>query len=873
MNRFLITFNLSGEVFRLFAGVFQTSTFAIALCSSLIPNAGYAQTTESLTIQEAAAGSPDWIVEMAEADDFREPIESAPVPSRPYSKAVADQLLLSGPAYQQPSGALTGKVMFAMAGHGWTYNSEEMYYYTQRGLSHGMVEDMGNADQMHIFAHMAFNAGATIVPFRPIDYQPNERILDNSMPQVELFGDWRKGDSDRFYGARTDAVPYAVAKATLSETAIARYRPYIPESGYYPVYVWARDGDDRSKQLYRIVHSGGHAEIRVNWRQVGKTWVWLGTYYFNKGDTGYVETTNKVLDPYEAYNGNVVVADAVRFGNGKGDVPRPGGISGFLREDEGDSYWIERALGANTDRRIFDTGKDGNSTISSPPKAAAHVNRETEGSFFDRILISFHSNASTGKARGAIALFNASAGQRPTYQESLAEIIGQEINIQMKAEQTPGDAKWSDRERNTYSGINFGELRRDYIQNEMNATIVETAFHDNAEDVEFLLNPISRIHMAQATLRGVLKWYSEVASPGSAVTMPPARPVAIAALIDDGKINVKWRGGTESEFSGDPAREFRVYRSPDGYGFDGGVAAGATVEGLTVDPLTSGGVTFIRVTALNAGGESFPSQTIAVGLPGKKGSSKKSIIVPVHTSLDKSTNIPYNLGIQPGGPYKATAQTERVRALYAMEEPSGAAEAFALVAAGQAFDGADSAAFEDGLVDWKSYKQLFVTSETQNPEKPILSEKIQNQLRSFLNRSGKLYLSGSGLAANLYQEGGRNRSFLSDVLGVSKADSGVANSAIASTDDRFFPTSVSLSLAVRPNFWQKADTTPSRLELRQGRSIELMKYSSGVSAGSAATLTRPTSSEGEVILLGFPLSLIPDSFQRTNLMKAVLKQM
>lgn len=849
------------------------TSFMLLFIIALDQTPSHAQTTESLTIEETAPASPEWIVEMAQADDFREPDESPAIESRPYSEIANNRSILPGPIYHQPAGALTDKIVFAMAGHGWTYDAEEMYYYTQRGLSHGMVEDMGNADQMHIFAHMVFNAGATVVPFRPIDYQPNERVLDNSMPQVEYFGEWREGSSDRFYGGNTDSVPYAVAKASLQETAVARYRPYIPESGYYPVYVWAKDGADRSNQLYRIAHSGGQAEIRVNWQKVGKAWVWVGTYYFNAGDKGYVEASNKVLDPYEAYNGHVAIADAVRFGNGHGDVQRPGGISGFSREDEGDSYWIQRSLGENADRRIYDAGKDGNSTISSPPKAAAHINRESEGSFFDRILISFHSNASSGKARGAIALFNASAMQRPTYQEILAEIIGEEINRQMTAADNPGKAEWSDRERNTYSGINFGELRRDYIQNEMCATIVESAFHDNVEDVEFLLDPVARIQITQASVRGLLRWYSEIAYPNSANIMPPARPVAVAATNTDGQINIKWKVGPTGEFDGGSATEVRIYRSADGYGFDGGTATSAASEGLTVDPLTTAGVTFIRVTAVNTAGESFPSQTIAVGVTGKKAASIKTLVLPANTLLDRSTNVPYELGIQPGGPYKAIAKTERVRALYAMTEPSGAAEAQALAAAGQQFDGADTAAFEEGLVERDSYKRVFLTTETQNPTSPLLSEKFEGQLRSFLNRDGKLYISGSGIAANLYQQGGRHRTFLADVLGITEETPVAGNDLMASTDDRFFPTSVTLTLLDKSNFWQKVNPILSQHQLRQGRSLELLKYTSMPGGGAAAALTRPTSSEGEVVFLGFPLSLIQGTSNRQALMQAVLKQM
>src|SRR5690606_33101048 len=127
--------------------------------------------------------------------------------------------------------------------------------------------------------------------------------------------------------------------------------------------------------------------------------------------------------------------------------------------------------------------------------------------------------------------------------ESFAEILGHEVNRQMTAETPPAEEKWSPRERNTYSGINFGELRRDYLRNEMVATIVETAFHDNAADVDFLLNPTSRMQMAQATLRGLLRWYAEIAFPNSSFTLPPFRPVAVSATVDNGRILVKWKTG------------------------------------------------------------------------------------------------------------------------------------------------------------------------------------------------------------------------------------------------------------------------------------------------------------------------------------------
>lgn len=826
---------------------------------------------ESRAVSELAPEYADWLTSAVQADEFKEPSSSTAVKSLPYADAAKSATTVAGPVFHQPAGTLTGKTVFAMAGHGWTYDSDEMYYYTQRGLANGIVEDMGNADQMHIFAHMTFNAGATVFPFRPVDHQPEERVLNNLSPQVEFYGDWRAGSAPQYFGSPSDETPYAIARASLEESALARYRPYIPKTGYYPVYVWARDGADRCNQTYRIVYTGGAAEISVDWRKAGKTWAWLGTYYFEQGDSGYVDITNKINDPYVAYRPNYVVADAVRFGNGRGDVPRPSGISGYSREDEGDSYWIERSLGVGADRRLFDIGRDGSSTVSSPPKAAAYANRENLGSFLDRILISFHSNAATGKARGAVALFNAKTEQRPTYQESLAEYIGDEINTQMHTDGAKVGEVWQERERNTYSGINFGELRRDYIQNEMCATIVETAFHDNPADAAFLLSPLARYQFAQATFRGILRWYADVAYPNSAFELPPARPAAIMAIgTKEGQLQVKISRGAVGAYEGGEPRTMRVYRSVNGFGFDGGQTFDLTKEDtISVDPLTSKGVTFVRVTLANAAGESFPSQTVAVGLQPDKSAS--TLLIAQANPLDRSSNPPYFLGAQPGGPYSDSAWTERVRFYYSLTQPTGYAEALALAAAGEAFDGVGTNAAEADQPEWKKYRRVFLAAETQSTEQPFLNTKVMTNLRALLARNGKLCLLGTGLPKNLFDRSGRQKEFLSEVMNIVSAGTVPSSSLVTSADNRFLPTTTTIALGNSARFWAEEEKVQAAtLEGRNERTLPLLKYNNGK---PAALLARPFYSEGEVITVGFPLSLVPNSDDRTLLMQAFLKQM
>jgi len=238
------------------AALAATLTTFYAAC----PFPAYAQEVTSSTEMTTSSGAqpssprgygaPDWLVEAARADDFRETATEL-MSTKPFADAASTSSpLMSSPHAFQPGGILNGKVVFAMAGHGWTYSNERMTYYTQRGVTNSMVEDFGNLDQMHIFAHMLRNCGATVVPLRPIDNQPNERVIDNADPQAEFFGPWKASGSAIYHVGAKAGIPYAFTEGTRVETAVARFRPWIPEAGNYPVYAWARDGADRVSGNY-----------------------------------------------------------------------------------------------------------------------------------------------------------------------------------------------------------------------------------------------------------------------------------------------------------------------------------------------------------------------------------------------------------------------------------------------------------------------------------------------------------------------------------------------------------------------------------------------------------------------------------------------
>ncbi|MEI2420534.1 hypothetical protein V6O07_09685, partial [Arthrospira platensis SPKY2] len=104
-------------------------------------------------------------------------------------------------------------------------------------------------------------------------------------------------------------------------TAAATWTPEIPETGQYAVYVSYSSGPDRTTDArYTVYHSAGSTAFSVNQQIGGGTWVYLGHFHFNEGlnpGAGAVELTN-----YSVQAGNIITADAVRFGGGEGVVVR-----------------------------------------------------------------------------------------------------------------------------------------------------------------------------------------------------------------------------------------------------------------------------------------------------------------------------------------------------------------------------------------------------------------------------------------------------------------------------------------------------------------------------------------------------------------------
>lgn len=650
--------------------------------------------------------------------------------------------LAIAPGASGQSGTLNGLIVYVSPGHGFLHYTSSPYWRTQRGISQDLIEDFANNDQMNHFVQYIFNAGATVVPTRPVGNQPNQVIIDNVSASVTWTGTWSNSSSTVYYGA-AGQTPYRYASTTTSgETAVARYTPTISVAGDYPVYCWTRAGSDRVPQLYRIVYAGGMSEVRVDHRKVGDGFVYLGTYYFEAGTGGYAEISNN--SPSVS---GVIIADAIVFGNGMGNYNAGYGVSGYERELEGALYWVRFARGqGQTD--LFSYGD-----VGVRPRYAALMNRETYGAFSDRVFISFHSNAGGGSARGAIGLWNNASlfpGTKSPYQREYGYALALDTQQDALALGVPPlEVAWYNRGSTisnlTYARTDyaFGEINYASVNNEMEITINEVAFHDNTEDGKLLRDPQVRNAIGRANYQGLVKFLNQYYSkPSDLLPDPPTH--ARAKNNGNGTVTVSWAAPVVDSAGGQAATGYVVYRSTNGRGFGNPITiAGGGNLSTTISGLTAGQVYYFRVAATNTGGQSMPSEVVAVRL--QSSGSTPILIVNGYDRLDRYIMPRRAIGHNINNQLSTFVEPQKANACnYVIQHGK------AIAAAGQYFDSCSNEAVEGGQISLSGYSCVVWIGGQQASISPLVfpafSSTLRTAMQNYLNGGGRLFVSGSEIA-------------------------------------------------------------------------------------------------------------------------------
>lgn len=774
---------------------------------------------------------------------------------------------------KQPIGPLTGKIVYAAAGHGLAANSSGVWA-TGRPETNEMVEDLGTQDQLTLYADELWHAGATVVPMRPVGHQLNEVIVDNQ--QATYTGTWANGSGSPYFSTTNGSgVGYRTAIASGTETAVAKFTPNIPTSGNYPVYAWASDGTNReADQLYRVNHAGGSTEVKINHRLVGKGWVYLGTYYFRAGQGGSVDVSNKSGNSA----GSTTIADAIRFGNGMGSVVRNGLTSGAAREDEASLYWVEAQAGwtgsgvrvpSSTWRSLT---LDSDANVGAPLRWSAYMNAAPLG---QSLYLSFHSNAGNGAGRGGLGLYNNDTlfpGTATPNQFALAKIMGDELLTDMSSLGTlPGESKWSGTPGVTATTLYrtdyaFGEIRWDTANHEFDATILEVAYHDNVADAGLLRNPIARQRVAQATTQGTIQYFNQFG--GGTLAYAPERPTNLRTGVDaNGNIVLNWDAVAPLSKFGGVATGYRVYASRDGYSFDGGQAVTGTT--LTIPKAQIGtGTVYFKVVATNAGGESAATAVVATRI----GDSRygRILIVDGFDRLSRSQDPRQSLaigGVNSSGNQAAVATFDRVRPgdsnsfNYAVQH----AQAIANHPSNLGVDTADNLAVINGNVDLSAYRAVIWISGEESTVDHTFAAAEQTAVTSYLNKGGKLFVSGSEIGWDL-DASGNGAAFFNNALHADYAGDDAGTYGASGATGSIF-SGISLNFDNGTGGTYDVDY-PDQLAPING-STAVLNYAGGL-GGIAATAWKSATTGAATILLGFPFETITNSAVRASLMRKAL---
>jgi spore germination protein YaaH len=787
-----------------------------------------------------------------------------------------DETGLPQVAAAQPTGPLSGVVVYTSAGHGFGANEALTAWVPERPLLYAVNEDMGNVDQMNRFAEAAWKAGATVVPIRPLGYQTNEVVLDNmnttltSTGQVTFGGTWYNSSQTIFYGKAGDAVPYRYAAvSTNGSTSWASYRPNLPEAGQYPVYTWVRHGSDRANQLYRVYHSGGVTDVRVNHRDVGCGWVWLGNYHFEKGTNGYVNIGNHVL---AGDTGDYVFADAIRFGNGRGNVERGGaGISGFEQELESGRFWVIKSMGQGMSSTLYDLAgyDDRSDNIGQPARMAAWMCRSNDAPRWRRVYVGFHSNAGSGTSRGAIGLYDTriQSGYPALYkaQTNLAAALARQCNVDMRAGAASGVIpSWSTRTSYLY-GSTYGEIYNSSVFLKMDTTINEVAFHDNADDCAVLKLPAGREWLARATARGLIKHINGYYTNVIVNTNAPDRPVNLKAVNSgSGQVTVSWAMPTRDAASGGLPTGFILYTSTDGQGFANPIAiSGGGTTSKAITNLNAGATIFFKVCATNAGGESFDSAVAGVRVTAN--GAKAGVLVVDGFKRNDAGLAPTRYFANGLNGQVTLVRPRMINGFDYVKE-----HGLALAAAGQTFDYADSTQVTAALLTNYS-KVVWMLGEESTVDETFSSAE-QAAVTNYLGKGGRLFVSGAEIGWDLVATTNAttaDKQFFTNVLrAVYAADSGGTGQVTGTAGGFLSGVSIGFNYT---NLLSDIYAANWPDVLRTGSGAVTAAVYGASSSGTSGAIIQYSNSTYRTIVMGFPFETITNETTRATVMTKAMQ--
>ena len=804
---------------------------------------------------------------------------------------------------------LTGRHIALWQSHGKYFKNDKGEWSWQRPRLFCTTEDLFTQSfVVPYLIPMLENAGAVVFTPRERDWQTKEVIVDNDNNRHGsiYYEDsnrrrrWQTAPGKGFAHLRDVYLngqnPFEDGTVRIAETAqkkkeqtFAEWIPDIPETGRYAVYVAYRTFTNSVQDAkYMVFHKGGVTEFSVNQQMGGGTWVYLGTFEFDKGSNDY----GMVVLSNESRDKGVVCADAVRFGGGMGNIARgntdaTARVSGLPRYLEGARY---QAQWSGMPRDVYD-GRCGSNDYADDINTRSNMlNYLSGGSVYNpdspglkvplELSLALHSDAGCSKEDkliGSLGIYTTdfndgrlASGISRYASRDLTDIVLTGLKRDISA---TFNIDWT---RRAMWNRNYSETRLPAVP----SMILELLSHQNFADMLLGHDPRFKFAVARSVYKSLLKYEATMHNEDYEVQPLPVDHFAVGFV--DGKKNtvrLTWTPVTDPLEPTAKAREYVVYTRIGFGGFDNG----EVVRGTSFDKRLEPGLIYsFRVTAVNRGGESFPSETLAAYIA--RHSRGTVLIVNAFDRVSGPATIEtinlqgFDLRTDPGIPYiysPAFCGTQLCfdKAGIGRETPDGlgysdhnlegmliAGNTFnypflhgkAIQAAGAySFTSCSDEAVEDGLVSLNDYDAADII---MGAEQMPLTNGLKNALAQYCRKGGRIFLSGAHLDKET--DGAFTR-----LLKFRPVDN-----MLHSPSSEIFGTGIRFHIFRQANEQSYAVTSPACIEPTEG-AIQCFVYTDGNrGAGTAYHGT-----DYRTFILGFPFESVTDADSRAHIMAGILR--
>lgn len=765
---------------------------------------------------------------------------------------------------------------------------------------------------------MLENAGANVFTPRERDTQKQEVIVDNDgtlSGKGSLYLDvksrkarWEQtglpGFAQRKRVYQDGENPFLTGTARFAKTekkkdkAFAEWVPDIPETGEYAVYVsYQTLPNSVSDAKYLVFHAGGVTEFKVNQRIGGGTWVYLGTFTFDKGRNDY----SMVILSNESKEKGVVCADAVRFGGGMGNIARGGKTSGLPRYLEGARYSAQWAGMPYSVYGGYEGKNDMNDDINVRSRT---VNYLAGKSVFNpaedglgvpfEMSMALHSDAGFSKEDaiiGSLGIYTTdfndgrlNAGTDRYASRDLSDILLTQLQQDIRA---TFNIDWT---RRSMWDRNYSETRLPAVP----STIVELLSHQNFADMRLGHDPNFKFTVGRALYKAILRYICN--QHGKDYTVQPL-PVSHFALRFGKKntLELSWEGEDDPLEPTAKPREYIVYTRIGHGGFDNGVRVSSPSHTVKIEP---GIVYSFKVTAINRGGESFPSEILAA----YKAKHEQGRVLIVNgfdrisgpAVIDTPQAAGFDLAQDPGVPYLydislCGSQQNFNRKAAGRQLGDSGNEYEGMKIAGNTFDypfihgkaiqatgkysfvSCSDEALESGTISPEDYPimdyilGLEKTDNSSNPSRNIyyktFSSPMQRVLTAYCLSGGNLLVSGAYVGSDMSTSQG-DREFTRNLLKY-----GYGNSLQTTGNDiRVQGLGRTFSIPRLPNEQAYPVTAPDCI-LPAPPAFPVMTYSTG----NVSAATAYQGKDYRTFVMSFPFESIEEEADRNAIMASILQ--